>query len=112
MVKMLFVSQQPKVTIVPLPNKMYDVTVLDNEEIVTMEPPDIMQEEPQAPQTAYQYDGNAFRTVYELTREEILADMEKWLNYSTKDEPTVAQLTHDNELTDKIVMELIEGGIL
>lgn len=89
---------------------MYDVTVLNNEEIVTVPPQEYATE--QEPQTAYQYDGNIFRTVYELTEEEILADMEKWLNYDSSTEPSADQIRHDNELTDKLVTELIERGIL
>lgn len=60
----------------------------------------------------YQYDGNRFRTVYDLTEEEVKADMEKYLDYIPDDEPTMEQLKHDNDLIDSFTMDLIEGGIL
>ena len=63
MVKMLFTLPQDKVRIVPLPNGMYDVTVLDKEEQVEIQPA----EEGEIAVTMYKYDGNQFRTVYELT---------------------------------------------
>ena len=110
--KMLFDLPQNPVSIVPLPNGMWDVTVLDGEEAVAMEPAPGTGEEVPQKRTVYQYNGNIFRTVYELTEEEILADMPKWLEYTTENEPTVEQLKHDNELIDRLTMELVEGGIL
>ena len=110
--KMLFNSSQDPVSIIPLPNGMWDVIVLDGEEMVMMESYDIPESESPKKTAMFQYDGNIFRTVYELTEEEILSDMPKWLNYTTKDEPTVEQLKHDNELIDQMTMELVEGGIL
>ena len=111
MKKMLFDSPQPKVSIVLLPNKMYDVTILDNEEEVVLKSQG-EEESECSERVSYRYDGNIFRTVYELTEDRIAADMNKWLNYDPSDEPTLEQLEHDNELTDKIVAELIERGIL
>lgn len=108
MIKMLFTLPQDKVRIVPLPNGMYDVTVLDKEEQVEIPPA----EEGEIAVTMYQYDGNQFRTVYELTEEEILDDLEKYLNYETSGEPTPEQLAHDNKLIDSYTLELMEEGIL
>lgn len=108
MIKMLFTLPQDKVRVVPLPNGMYDVTVLDKEEQVEIPPA----EEGEIAVTMYQYDGNQFRTVYELTEEEILADLEKYLKYETSGEPTPEQLAHDNELIDSYTLELMEEGIL
>lgn len=105
---MLFTLPQDKVRIVPLPNGMYDITVLDKEEQVEIPPA----EEGEIAVTMYQYDGNQFRTVYELTEEEILADLEKYLNYEASGEPTPEQLAHDNELIDSYTLELMEEGIL
>ena len=123
MKKMLFDLKQEKVTIVPLPDGMWDVTVLDNEEVVTdeslgmyggMEPgmEARLDESHAEPREMYQYDGNIFRTVYEPDEDEILSDMGKWLDYSTEGEPTAEQVRHDNELIDQLTMELVEGGIL
>lgn len=108
MIKMLFALPQDKVSVVPLPNGMYDVTVLDKEEQVEIPPAD----EGEIVVTMYQYDGNQFRTVYELTEEEILADLEKYLNYETSEEPTLEQISHDNDLIDSYTLELMEEGIL
>lgn len=109
MVKMLFSYRQEPVTITPLPNGKYDVMVLANEEYVERK-----SEEMGEPVSSYfySYDGNSFRTVYKLTEEQIQEDMDKWLNYSSDGEPTLEQIAHDNELTDRLVLELVEGGIL
>lgn len=108
MVRMLFTFPQEKVKIVALPNGMYDVTVLDNEELVDVP----SGENGEISAKMYQYDGNQFRTVYELTEEEVLDDLEKYLNYETSGEPTPEQLAHDNELIDGYTLELMEEGIL
>lgn len=108
MIKMLFTLPQDKVRVVPLPNGMYDVTVLDKEEQVEIPPA----EEGEIAVTMYQYDGNQFRTVYELTEEEVLSDLEKYLNYETSEEPTPERLAHDNGLIDGYTLELMEEGIL
>lgn len=90
MVRMLFTLPQDKVKIVALPDGKYDVTVLDNEELT-----ELQSGEPEEMSVQmYQYDGNQFRTIYELTEEEILADMEKWLNYDSSDEPTLEEMQH------------------
>lgn len=108
MIKMLFTLPQDKISVTPLPNGMYDVTVLDKEEQVEIPPA----EEGEIAVTMYQYDGNQFRTVYELTEEEILDDLEKYLNYETSEEPTLEQIEHDNDLIDSYTLELMEEGIL
>lgn len=108
MVKMLFALPQEKVKIVALPNGKYDITILDNEELVDVP----SGEDGEISAKMYQYDGNQFRTVYELTEEEILTDLEKYLNYETSGEPTPEQLAHDNGLIDGYTLELMEEGIL
>lgn len=108
MVRMLFTLPQKKANVVPLPNGMYDVTVLDNEELVDID----SEADGEISVKMYQYDGNQFRTVYEMTEEEILEDLEKYLNYSIENEPTLEQVKHDNELIDNYTTELIEGGLL
>lgn len=73
-----------------------------------------VEEQPEEPDvnTVYQYDGNQFRTVYDLTEEEILADLDKYLNYDSSKEPTLEQIAHDHELIDSFTLELMEGGLL
>ena len=102
MVKMLFTLPQEKVKIVALPNGMYDVTVLDNEEQVDVP----YGEDGEMSAKMYQYDGNQFRTVYELSEDEILSDITKWLNYKTDEEPTLEQLAHDNNIIEKYRSEI------
>lgn len=97
-------------TVIVLPHGKRDVTVLANEEIVVLE--NLSAEEAPSSEMMFQYDGNQFRTVYELTEAEIMEDMEKYLNYSSENEPTLEQMKHDNELIDNYTTELIEGGLL
>ena len=106
MEKMLFASRMPEITITALPDGKRDITALTNEEEIAQTG------ENGENTTMYQYDGNRFRTVYELTKEEIKADMGKYLNYTAEGEPTLEQMKHDNDLIDNFTMELIEGGVL
>lgn len=108
MVRMLFTLPQNKVHIVALPNGMYDVTVLDNEELVDVP----SGENAEMSVKMYQYDGNQFRTVYELAEEEILSDIAGWLNYDPSEEPTLEEIEHDNEIIDQYTLELMEAGLL
>lgn len=106
MVRMLFTLPQDKVKIVALPDGKYDVTVLDNEELT-----ELQSGEPEEMSVQmYQYDGNQFRTVYELTEEEILSDIEKWLNYDSSGEPTLEEIEHDNSIIAEYQAE-IENAI-
>lgn len=110
MAKMLFSSQQPEVKVTILPNRKRDVTVLTNEELVVVE--SLTGENTPSKTMMYQYDGNQFRTVYELTEEEVKANLEKYLEYSPENEPTQEQLQHDDEIIDSFTMELMERGLL
>ena len=106
MVRMLFTLPQDKVKIVALPDGKYDVTVLDNEELT-----ELQSGEPEEMSVQmYQYDGNQFRTIYELTEEEILSDIEKWLNYDSSGEPTLEEIEHDNSIIAEYQAE-IENAI-
>lgn len=104
---MLFTLQQPRVRVTILPSGKRDVLVLANEEVVIERSEDSGKEVQQ-----YQYDGNQFRTVHELNESDIAAEMEKYLTYSTRDEPTQEQIAHDNALIDAYTLELMEGGVL
>ena len=105
MVRMLFTLPQKKVNVVPLPNGMYDVTVLDNEELTEIP----SGENGELSVQMYQYDGNQFRTVYGLTEEEILANIKKWLEYDSSNEPTLAQMRHDSEILADFQAQLEEA---
>lgn len=108
MKKMLFESPQPMVSIVLLPDGKRDITVLINEEFIIKE----TSEEGQMAKAMFGYDGNIFRTVYELTEEQIMQEIEKYLYYNPQNEPTLDQLRHDRELIDNYTLDLIKGGIL
>lgn len=107
MEKMYFTQSQPDVRVVKLPNGKRDVTVLANEQIVTMEG-----EESGTPSDMYQYDGNIFRTVYELTEDEVREEKEKYLNYDPSGEPTQEQLQHERDLIDNYTLQLITEGVI
>lgn len=113
MEKMLFTSQRPEVTVTVLPDGKRDVTVLTGEEVVVQEG------DPERNSTKtmmFQYNGNNLRTVYEVTEEEVLADLEKYLNYDPSGEPTMEQIQRDSALVnaaiDNYTLELIEGGLI
>lgn len=106
MVRMLFTLPQEKVKIVALPDGKYDVTVLDNEELENVS----SGENEEMSVQMYAYDGNQFRTIHVLSEEEILGDLEKWMNYDSKDEPTLEQLSRDNELI-AAYQEQVESAI-
>lgn len=114
MEKMLFTSQQPAVAIRTLPDGKRDVTVLTGEEVVVVE--NLTADTVPCKTMMYQYTGNQFRTVYALEEEDILADMEKYLNYDPDGEPTLEQLRHEDEIInaaiDSYTLELMEGGVL
>lgn len=106
---MLFTSSQPEVKIAVLPDGKRDVTVLSNEELVSVE--NLSLEEP-SKEIMFRYAGNQFRTVYDLSEEEILADLEKYLNYDSSEEPTMEQLRREQEIVDNYTIELMEAGLL
>lgn len=112
MVRMLFTLPQNKVHIVALPNGMYDVTVLDNEELVDVP----SGEDGEISVLMYQYNGNQFRTVKNVTEEEILQNIEEWLNYDASNEPTLEQIQHDEDVLsayrtqiENILKEAVNG---
>lgn len=105
MEKMLFTTQQPEVTVTVLPDGKRDVTVLANEEIVV--PENLSAGETPSSEMMFRYDGNQFRTVYELTEDEILSDIEKYLKYSSESEPTLEELKKEKE-----VIQNYENGLM
>lgn len=112
MVRMLFTLPQNKARVVALPNGMYDVTVLDNEELVDVP----SGENGEISVLMYQYNGNQFRTVKNVTEEEILQNIEEWLNYDASNEPTLEQIQHDEDILsayraqiENILKEAVNG---
>lgn len=112
MVRMLFTLPQEKVKIVSLPNGKYDITILDNEELVSIP----SGESGEISVLMYQYNGNQFRTVKNITEEEILQNIEEWLNYDASNEPTLEQIQHDEDILsayraqiENILKEAVNG---
>ena len=88
------------------------MTGLDNEEQVDV----LSGEDEKLSVKMYQYDGNQFRTVYELTEEGMLSDLSKWLDYDAKGEPTLEQIQHDEDILsayraqfENILKEAVNG---
>lgn len=102
MVRMLFTLPQNKARVVALPNGMYDVTVLDNEELVDVP----SGENGEISVLMYQYNGNQFRTVKNVTEEEILQNIEEWLNYDASNEPTLEQIQHDEDVLSAYLTQI------
>ena len=102
MVRMLFTLPQNKARVVALPNGMYDVTVLDNEELVDVP----SGENGEISVLMYQYNGNQFRTVKNITEEEILQNIEEWLNYDASNEPTLEQIQHDEYILSAYLAQI------
>lgn len=108
MEQMYFTAKQPKLVVTKLNNGMTDVRILTNEEIVDIS----SGEEGETVGKMYKYDGNAFRTVYDLSEEEVSADVDKYSAYSTDEEPTLAELRSNQEAIDAYTLQLIEEGML
>jgi hypothetical protein len=107
MAKMIFDAKQPQITIVELPDGMRDITICVNEEEFTE-----INTETESTYTGYRYDGNRFRTIYKLEETDILADLDRYLEYTSDSEPTQEQLKHDENLLDNFVLQLMEEGVI
>lgn len=108
MEQMFFTAKQPEVVATKLDNGMTDIRVLTNEAIVEVSNGG----DGELTEKMYRYDGNAFRTVYDLTEEEVSADIDKYSVYSTDGEPTLAELKSNQEAIDAYTLQLIEEGML
>lgn len=108
MEKMLFSSKHPLVSVQKLPNGKTDVLVLENERLEDV----ISETDGDTLSQQYVYDGNAFRTVYEITEDEVKENKEVYLNYDASSEPTLEQLNHDRELIDNYTLQMMEEGLL
>lgn len=112
MQKMRFDTQQPKITIHDLGDGKQDVVLLTNEVTVTEITLDSENPENSTKKKVYEYDGNIFRTVKELTEDEILANTDIYLNYEGDAAPTQEMIDYANEKVDEYTMQLLEGGLL
>lgn len=102
----------PEVAIYNLGNGKQDVVILTNEVITTETHPAGMETEETQEKTIYEYDGNIFRTRKGISEEEILADIDNYLEYGGDTEPTKEMIEYANEMIDAYTIQLIEGGML
>lgn len=105
----------PKVAIYDLGNGKQDVVILVNEtEIRENDSAGMETEETEETQEkkVYEYDGNIFRTCKGITEEEILADIDYYLDYEGDTEPTQEMIDYANEMIDAYTIQLIEEGTL
>lgn len=107
MQEFLYDSKQNKIAICVLPNGKRDITVLTNEREL-----EVSNEESDNIEKMFKYDGNQFRTVYQLSEEEIEENIEKYLMYDSSIEPSMSELNHDQEVIDAYTLSLIEEGVL
>ena len=107
MQKMRFDKIQPKITIYPLGGGISDVIICTNEQIV-----ESTDEATGEKETAYEYDGNSFRTCKEIAEDMINADLEYYLEYPGDTAPTAEMIEYANAAIDEYTLQLLEGGIL
>ena len=112
MQKMKFDTQMPEVAIYNLGNGKQDVVILVNEAVTTETYPAGMETEEVQKKTVYEYDGNIFRTCKGISEEEILADIDYYLEYEGDTEPTQEMIDYANEMIDAYTIQLIEEGAL
>lgn len=99
----------PEVAIYGLGNGKRDVVILVNETEIRENDSAGMETEEK---TVYEYDGNIFRTCKGISEEEILADIDYYLDYEGDTEPTQEMIDYANEMIDAYTMQLIEEGTL
>lgn len=112
MQKMKFDTQMPEVAIYDLGNGKQDVVILVNETVTTESQTVGMESEETQEKTVYEYDGNIFRTCKGITEEEILSDIDYYLDYEGDTEPTQEMIDYANEMIDAYTIQLIEEGAL
>lgn len=102
----------PEIAIYDLGNGKQDVVILVNETVTTEPQPVGMESEETQEKTVYEYDSNIFRTCKGITEEEILSDIDYYLDYEGDTEPTQEMVAYANEAVDECIMQLVEAGLL
>jgi len=104
----------PQITIHDLGNGKKDVVLLVSETTVTVQQSVFSEDGSDSieEKEMYEYDGNIFRTCKDITEEDILADIETYLDYEGDEEPTQEMVDYANEMIDTYTMQLIEEGTL
>lgn len=59
----------------------------------------------------YEYDGNMFRT-FKLSADEIMQNLENYLDYEGDTEPTEEMTNYANEMIDAYTEQLIAEGVI
>ena len=86
-------------------DKGMDVVICLNERTVTVENSEGDSE------TMYEYDGNMFRT-FKLSADEIMQNLENYLDYEGDTEPTEEMTNYANEMIDAYTEQLIAEGVI
>ena len=106
MQKMKFSKPQEKVAAYELNEEKRDIVICLNEKTV-----EEANEETGEKTTAYEYDGNIFRT-HKATKEEVEADPESYMDYPGDEKPTEEMVMYANEMIDEYTAQLMEEGLI
>ena len=109
MKKMRFSEKQNDVTITTPDDGVTDVIILTNETEVTEKNE---QSESEEEVTYYEYDGNIFRTYKIITKNDVRADLDYYLNYGGDEKPSDEMVEYANQMIDAYTALLIEEGIV
>ena len=109
MKKMRFSEKQNDVTITTPGDGVTDVIILQNETVVTEKNE---QSESDEDVIFYEYDGNIFRTYKTITKNDVRADLDYYLNYGGDEKPSDEMVEYANQMIDAYTALLIEEGIV
>lgn len=109
---MKFSEKQKKVTIYELENDTRDVVICLNErEAEETEEIQNGEESEEKEVTAYEYDGNIFRT-HAIAADGIESDPEAYIDYPGDEPPTDAMVEYANQKIDEYTSQLMEEGLI
>ena len=109
MKKMRFSEKQNDITITTPEDGVADVIILQNETVVTEKNE---QSESDEDVIFYEYDGNIFRTYKTITKNDVRADLDYYLNYGGDEKPSDEMVEYANQMIDAYTALLIEEGIV
>jgi hypothetical protein len=113
---MQFDEQQQRITITTPEDGVHDVLICTNEKEIEVDEADFgdneLGEVQSEKRTAYQYDGNLFRTFNDITEDDINSDIDYYLAYEGDEKPTPLMTEYADKMMDELVSQLIEGGII
>jgi hypothetical protein len=106
---MIFTEKQKKVTIMEPENNVHDVLICINEQETAGSSVDGVESDTG---TAYQYDGNSFRTYKSITESEIEDNLDYYLDYPGDVPPTEDMVVYADRQIDEYTKQLIEEGVI